>query len=256
MTVQVNNHDFVGEIILDAPPMNLMDNDVMQEIIDKHREADAHPKTRVLVTRSAVPDMFSNGLNPGFVLKTPVEERVEIFRMVGRMFHALLALRKPHIALIQGPAMAGGAVLAATADYRLFAAEHGRICFSEPKVGLPIPAPIADAVAAVAEPRHLRDIILLGKNMDAETALQYGLADGVAANGEALDSMLNDQIGKLARLSRDVMAAGKAALRAPLIERAAAFAEDPSELALFVGNDYLGEGLRALVENRKPVFRY
>jgi enoyl-CoA hydratase/carnithine racemase len=253
MTIKLAHEGPISRVIMDNPPMNLMTIEFMDELVALHREADAHPKTRVIITESAIPGMFSNGLDPGYVLKTPESERAHIFRGVGRMLHGLFALKKPHICRISGPAMAGGAVLAITADFRYFEAEHGRMSFSEPKVGLPIPQAISSVIAHFCHPTHLRDVVMFAANMDAQTALEYGIADGVAT-GAAYDEMIAKQAERLSRLSPTVMRTTKQGLRCEILPKAEQLAIGDPAFETFTRNQFLGEGLSALVEGRFPNF--
>lgn len=255
MPITLNHQGPVSLVTLDLKPMNLLTIDIMDELIALHEEADANPDTRVIVTASAVPGMFSNGLDPLYVLKRDEAARVDVFRAVGRLLHRLLSLRKPHIAAIDGPAMAGGAILAITADFRFMVKETGRLCFSEPKVGLPIPEAVTAAIAAHCAPAHLREVVMLGKNMDAQTAFQFGLADALAEDTAALQALVEKQVSRLARLSPMVLAETKRGMRADVLAKSEKFQKDPGDFANFVAAEFLGEGLQALVEQRQPEFK-
>ncbi len=254
MTITIKKEGLVSTVILDEPPQNLMTIAFMDELVEAHKEADAHPDTRVIITASAVPGMFSNGLDPAYVLERSKRERVPIFRAVGRMLHGLFSLGKPHIAKITGPAMAGGAILAITADFRFFETEQGRMSFSEPKVGLPIPESVAVVIRHFCNPAYLREVVLLARNMDAAFAVASGMADG-AAPADKLEEMVYKQAERLARLSPSIMKTTKRGLRREILPRTEAFQHGDPAFDQFVGDQFLGEGLTALVENRFPRFQ-
>jgi len=170
------------------------------------------------------------------------------------MLHHLVHLRKPHICVVNGPAMAGGAILAITADFRLFDSEHGRISFSEPKVGLPIPKSVIAVIRRFCATPYLREVVMLGKNMDAVDALKFGLADG-AGHGEELAGMTAKLAERLARLSPAVMAEIKRGMVADLFPLTEAMTVRDTDFDHFVGDDFLGEGLAALVERRFADFK-
>ncbi len=253
MTVKLTHRGPISIVSFEAPPLNLMTIEIMDRLIAAHQEADARPETRVILTVSGTPGIFSNGLDPGYVLGFEPERRLEIFRGVGRMLHNLFALSKPHICKISGPAMAGGAILAITADFRAFDAKHGRLSFAEPKVGLPIPGAVVRVISHFCQPKMLRQVVMLGKNMDGEDALAAGIAD-IVAETEALDGEIGKLAERICRLSPAVMAATKRDMRGELLELTRPFAEGQPGLERFMGEDFLGEGLRALVEKRFPNF--
>lgn len=255
MSVELKHVDMVSIVTLTKPPLNLLDIETMNALIRAHQEADSHPTTRVILTRSGVEGMFCNGLNPKMVMGTPVEERREIFDAVGRLLHELLFLKKPHIAELNGPAMAGGAILAIAADFRYMHAQTGRFCFAESKVGLPVPKSVIGAIQLFARPADVREIALLGKNMDPKFALESGMVDGLADSQEALVALVETQIARLARLSPAVLAATKRGIRDHLYQITLDFADHTGEFLAFCGPDFLGEGLQALLEGRQPVFK-
>jgi len=254
MPITVERQGPASIVLMNNPPFNLMTIDVMKELVAAHQEADQDPNSRVIVTRSALPNMFSNGLDPRHVLSRQGADRVEIFDWVARMLHGLFALNKPHIAVINGPAMAGGAILAITADFRLFDAEAGRISFSETKVGLPVPEAVAAVVAHFCARPRLREIVMLAKNMDAKDAHEAGLADALAS-GKALDETAAKLVERLSRLSPAVLQATKKGLRRSTLELTEAMQRGRDDTFMrFAGDEFLGEGLKALVEQRFPNF--
>ena len=254
MKVSVQHEGVVSRVILDNPPLNLLDIETMDALVDAHKEADAHPETRVILTESAVPHVFCNGLDPQYVLSLEEGKRTDVFRAVGRMLHGLFSLGKPHISLIKGPAMAGGAVLAITSDFRIFDVEHGRLSFSEPKVGLPIPEAITAVIKQYCARPFLRDVVMLAKNMDARQAMLAGLADS-AAKPEGFDEVVQKLVERLARLSPSVLKETKRGMRCEALVKTAAFLEGDAAFDRFVGDGFLGEGLKALVEERFPNFK-
>ena len=253
MKVSVFHEGVVSKVVMDNPPMNLLTIDALEALIEAHKEADAHPDTRVIVTASNVDGMFSNGLDPAYVLRKSPEERVAIFEAVGNTVHTLFGLGKPHISVINGPAMAGGAVLAITSDFRIFDQDHGRISFSEPKVGLPIPEAISTVIRFFCSPRYWRDIVMLGKNLDAPAALECGLADQVVPGGGLADAT-GKLVERLARLSPSVLRTTKQGMRRATLEITEGLIDRDPTFKNYVGNDFLGEGLSALVEQRFPNF--
>ncbi len=108
----------------------------------------------------------------------------------GPMGCTRLALGKPVIAAVEGPAVAGGLEVACWADLRVAAedATFGVFCrrFGVPLIDL----------GTVRLPRligHSRamDLILTGRPVGAKEALEIGLANRVAPSGKALEAALD-----------------------------------------------------------------
>lgn len=255
-SITVAHEGSVSTVTYTNPPFNLLDIEIMDALVAAHREADAHPDSRVIVTRSGLDGMFCNGLNPMTVLDADLEGRKAIFAAVGRLVNGLYGLEKPHIAVLNGPAMAGGAVLAITSDFRYMDQERGALCFAEAKVGLPVPKALVVVIASVCSPSMLREVVMLGKNLKPDLALAAGLVDGIASS-DGLEELVATQVARLSRLSCDVVKACKASLRAPVLAKTAnMLTESEGEaFAQFLTADYLGEGLTAFLEGRPPVFK-
>lgn len=251
------SHEGPASIVtLNLPPFNLLDIEVMDELVAVHQKADAHAGSRVIVTRSGLEGMFCNGLNPMTVLEADQAGRAAIFQGVARLAAGLYTLKKPHIAVLNGPAMAGGAVLAILADFRYMDAERGAICFAEAKVGVPVPEGLVAVIANVCQPSALREVVMLGRKYDPQPALEIGLVDGIAPSAE-LDALVDKQVARLSRLSLDVLVACKASIRAAVLPKAInalGTAGGGNNFLQFTADDYLGEGLRAFMEGRQPVF--
>ena len=253
MTLKLDHQGPVSIVSMNRPPQNLLDIEYMDQLTELHKEADARPETRVIITASDIPGMFSNGLNPKYVVDMAPEDRVAIFESVARTLHGLFSLNTPHISKISGPAMAGGAIIGIASDFRFFDAEHGRFSFAEPKVGLPIPEAVIAVIGHCCPANHIRDVVMLAKNMDAKAAMEMGISDG-AAPTDQLDALIQKQVERLVRLSPSVMSATKAAIRAKTRELTGAAMNRGLGFSKFVGDNFLGEGLRALLENRFPKF--
>ena len=112
--------------------------------------------------------------------------RERIFETSLAAFGAVARFPKPLVAAVNGPAIAGGFVLALYADLRL-ASETARFGFAELPRG--IPPSYAAARAALAEPLA-RELCLTGRLLDAREALDCGLASEVLAPDELLPRAL------------------------------------------------------------------
>lgn len=106
------------------------------------------------------------------------------------MFLQLFALRVPVVAALNGPAIAGGAVLAFACDERV-APLDGRfeIGLNEVALGLPFPSAALEIARFAVDPRQHVDVLMKGKRFDRSEALDRGLVDELALDvvGAAVD---------------------------------------------------------------------
>ncbi|GAB3904957.1 crotonase/enoyl-CoA hydratase family protein [Kibdelosporangium lantanae] len=163
-------------------------------------------------------------------------------------------LRKPLIAAVEGPAIAGGTEILQATDIRV-AGESARFGVSEPRWGL---FPLGGS--AVRLPRQIPytvacDLLLTGRHITAAEALSIGLIGHVVPDGQALDKAL-----ELAGL---IAANGPLAVQAILRtirETEAMHENDAFKVDARLGMEVFRsadakEGPKAFMEKRQPDFR-
>ncbi|KAK7412303.1 hypothetical protein VNO78_03756 [Psophocarpus tetragonolobus] len=99
---------------------------------------------------------------------------------------ALISLPMPTIAAVNGHASAAGFLLAASHDYLLMRNGRGVLYMPEVDLGLPLP----DYFAAVMRSKLrsaavLRDVVLLGKKVQAAEAVNMGIVDSAHDSEES-----------------------------------------------------------------------
>lgn len=117
---------------------------------------------------------------------------------------------KPVVAVVRGPARAGGVGLAAACDV-VVAASSASFAFSEVRLGL-VPAVISAVVLPRMTTHVAHRLMLTGEVFDAATAAGGGLVDLVAADDE-LDAVLAGQLTALAAGAPSALAETKRLLR-------------------------------------------
>ncbi|KAJ3949990.1 uncharacterized protein N0V96_001125 [Colletotrichum fioriniae] len=136
----------------------------------------AHP-TGVLVTTSAIPKFYSNGLDLEHAFATPRFFPDTLYAL----FKRLLTYPMPTVALIPGHAFAGGFMTAMHHDYRVMNPQKGFLCMNELD-------PPMSAIFRIkcASPKIYQDIVLEAKRFPGPAALEAGLVDALGGLDEAL----------------------------------------------------------------------
>ena len=111
------------------------------------------------------------------------------------VFDAIAACPKPTLAVIDGPAVAGGLELALACDLRI-ASPRARFALPEPSLGLIPAAGATFRLPLVAGEATARQMILFGAELDAQQALAHGLVAEVVAP-EELDDRVRWWAGKV-----------------------------------------------------------
>jgi enoyl-CoA hydratase/carnithine racemase len=143
----------------------------------------------------------------GFDLKEGMESGGKSFlHRFAEFFEACYLFPKPMVAAVDGLALAGGFDLALTAD---FIVASTRSVFGHPEIEF---GPVAIVpLSRFVSPARLRELCLLGTNIDAETAKAYGVVHEVVEPGRA-EAAATELAEKLAAKPPAAVAATKSAI--------------------------------------------
>jgi enoyl-CoA hydratase len=144
------------------------------------------------------------------------------------MLTALYGLRQPMVAAVSGHAVAGGCILALTADWRVLRRGGVNIGLNEVKVGVPLPLSVSALLRASVPPGALSRVALLGRNFADEEALAAGLADELAP-AEGFEEACLARLQEFAEKDPYSLAVTKRYLRAGALREMQA--EDPAAVA-------------------------
>lgn len=248
--VRTEARDGVVRLVLDRPPLNVLDAPMLEGLLEALDRAARDPDSRVVVL-SGEGKAFCAGVD---VAEHLPERAPGMIRLFGRVVRALLKMEAPVVAAVHGAALGGGCELALACDV-ILAAEGSRL--GQPEVRLAALPP----AAAVLLPRRVGpaaalDLILSGRTVGADEALRMGLVSRVLPDeefAETVDAFAAD----LASLSRPVLRLAKRAVldgaRGPVgaaLDRAdALYVDELLELA------DAAEGITAFLEKRRPVWK-
>ena len=158
---------------------------------------------RAVVLTGAGDKAFIGGADI-FEMATLDAEKAEAFvTLVHRCCEALRELPVPVIARLNGYALGAGLEIAAACDLRI-ASANAVFGMPEVKVGIPSVVEAALLPGLIGWGRT-RELLLFGENIDAATALAWGLVEQVVAR-EALDAAIEARLDAL-------LAAGPQAVR-------------------------------------------
>src|SRR2546428_11984371 len=124
-------------LTLDRPPVNALNRDFFSEVGTVLPALAASDVDAVVVTGTG--RFFSAGLDLFEILTYRGAEASDFMARFDDGFTGLFALDKPVVAAVDGHAIAGGAVLAAAADFRLAAEGGGRLRPPQIQAGVPFP---------------------------------------------------------------------------------------------------------------------
>src|SRR6185503_13115042 len=246
----VDSAQGITRITLNRPPANVLSVDMMQELATAIESLE-YQKDVKLVTFFASGKYFS----AGFELTDHLGDRgylmLESFR---RIFEALGKLDKATLAVVGGPALGAGCILAAGCDIVL-AAQSAKLGHPESRGG------VFNTVAAALLPRIVGrkrafELLMMGTSLGAADAERIGLVtravpdDRMDAEVAAVVQRFQESSAPIVQLARRAIVGGQDLS----YEEAVRHAEDVYLNHLLATQD-VEEGLRAVAEKRKPVWK-
>ena len=178
--IRVEKQGRLAVLRLDKPRGNAIDEPLVDEFTSACISLDADPGVAGVLLASAHPKLFCPGLDLVGLLDY---DRAAMQRFMGKfagLVWQLYGLRKPVVAGLGGHAIAGGCILALTADHRVLARGGVQIGLNEVRIGVPLPWSVAVLLRATVSPGALARVALLGRNFADDEALAAGLADELA----------------------------------------------------------------------------
>lgn len=165
--------------------------------------------------------------------------------------HALAALPKPVVAVVQGDCIGGGAALAIDCDLRL-AVTGSRFGITPAKLGIVYPPASLERAVRLLGPAAKR-LLYTGDLIGAEEALRIGLVDELLT-ADTLEARLAELCATLAQRSLLTQAATKAMV-AEITEHGVVSADLADAWAREVTvSGEMAEGVAAFTERRAPAF--
>jgi 2-(1,2-epoxy-1,2-dihydrophenyl)acetyl-CoA isomerase len=171
-----------------------------------------------------------------------------IYGQFHRLLGAIAATPVPVIAAINGPALGAGFDLALACDLR-YAATDATLASSWINVALVPGMAGAHLLTRTVGPARAAELVLLGRPISADVALQWGIVNGVV-DATRLDDAVTEVVTTLAALSPAALQRSKAALRRA---RDQGMAEELATLGAVQGALLTGTDFRVATERfRKP----
>ena len=243
----------VARITLNRPATNnSLTIRMMQEITQAIEQLhDANQVRVVLLEATSASKAFSAGV----ALTDATPERA--FQMVDSfhgIFLAMLEISKPVVTVVNGPAVGAGCELALFGDL-VVASE--KAVFAQPEVRAGLFPPIAAIfLPHLVGPKRALQMILTGERIGAKEALELGLVNRLVPEAElgsaveALLTLISEQSAPVLQMAKKVM---YLSIGLPLQDAMKKSAN--LYLNHLMDLEDSQEGLRAILERRKPVWK-
>jgi cyclohexa-1,5-dienecarbonyl-CoA hydratase len=237
----------VARITLNRPEHNLLNESMLRELADAVAFAGDRDEVKLIVMDSAC-RVFCGGIDVGEYTSQRVFQMLDAFHAA---FAGMLETSKPVICVVNGPAIGGGAELAAFGDF-VIATPKAR--FAQPEISIGVFPPLASTILPfLVGPKVALELVLTGEPVTAERAMELGLVNRLVPEVQ-LQQAVSDLIHRITSHSGPVLTMAK---RAILGGMGMSLKDGlKHSMNIFLNELYRledsQEGVRALVEKRKP----
>jgi len=211
--IQFERRDELAILRLDKPRGNAIDEPLLDGLLEICERLPHERGLRGVLFASAHAKLFCPGLDLVALLAYDLPAMERFMSKFNSVMAGLYSVRQPMVAAIGGHAVAGGCVLALTADYRILRGGGVQIGLNEVKIGVPLPFGVSALLRGSVEPRALARIALLGENLAGKEALASGLVHEVV-EGPDFEATCLARLAEFAARDPDAFGTTKAYLRA------------------------------------------
>jgi enoyl-CoA hydratase/carnithine racemase len=251
--IEVSRKDGICTILLNRPERrNALTLGMMADLGGIFERLAGDDAVRVVVLTGAG-NVFCSGLDLAAMGASPTEPALE-GALVEQVLRPLERLPQPTIAAMNGDGLAGGCELALHCDVRI-ATTATRLGMPVAKIGIVVPYPLIGKLLDTIGDATTSELLFTGEPIAADRALALAMVNRVVAPDElmpAADAMAQ-------AIARNAPLAVRAMKQAVLALRTQRAFEPPPEVRIAAErartSEDAREGLRAILEKRRPDFR-
>jgi enoyl-CoA hydratase len=204
--------DSIATITMDDGKANALSPAMLAELDGAFGRAEAD---RAVVVLTGRPGMFSAGFDLA-VLQAAGDAAAGMLRAGFEVAARMLSFPAPVLTACTGHAVAMGAFLLLSADYRVGAAGPYKITANEVAIGLTMPRSALEICRHRLSPAYFSRAAMLAEVFAPGDAVAAGFLDRLAPSAELPDAA-RSSAADLARLDRDAYAATKQRAREPVL---------------------------------------
>ena len=247
--------DNIATLTINRPKsLNALNTEVLNEIYQAVQSVAANEEIRVLIVTGSGEKAFVAGAD--------ITELAELNTLSAKLFvtnghrtmAALQSLSIPVIAAVNGFALGGGLELALSCDF-IYASENARFGLPEITLGLIPGFGGTQRLARIIGKNMAKEMIFTGKMISAQDAAQMGIVNQVLPAEDLMAAVVKTAKGIAAKGAVSLNLAKQTINQGMDVDLHTGCKMEIDAFALCMASEDAGEGTRAFLEKRKPVFQ-
>ncbi len=248
--IQFEIADCIARLTMSHAPHNVLIVPMMKEMAEAIESLNGRTDVKAILLQSSQ-QAFSAGISLEDSRPDRVFQTLDAFT---RVFQAMVDISKPVVVVVNGPAIGAGSELVGFGDV-VIATPKAK--FAQPEVKLGVFPPFAAVMLPqLIGQKKTYELILTGEALSAEDALHFGFVNKVVPEKE-LASHVDGLLARIAEFSGPVLEVTKRVIGNSIglpLKQAMKTSQD-LYLNELMNLEDVQEGLRAVIEKRKPVWK-
>ena len=246
---EINNK--VAVVTINRPPVNPLNSQVFQEIIDVMPELEGRNDVHTIVLTGSGEKAFVAGADINEMLELDTVGMLNMNKVSREAFSKIENLTKPVIAAINGLALGGGLELALACDLRI-ASEKAKFAFPEIGLGIIPGGGGTQRLQRIVGQGIAKELLYFGDMFTAERALELQIVNKVVPSEEVLPAA-KEWAEKLAQKPQVALRMLKLAVNSGAnVDLESGLSIETACFGNAFATEDRKEGLSAFVEKRKP----
>jgi cyclohexa-1,5-dienecarbonyl-CoA hydratase len=248
--IQFEITNYIARLTMCHAPHNVLTVPMMKEMAEAIESLTGRGDIKAILLQSSQ-QAFSAGISLEDSRSDRVFQTLEAFT---RVFQAMVDISKPVVVVVNGPAIGAGSELVGFADVVL---ATPKAKFAQPEVKLGVFPPFAAVMLPqLIGPKKSYELLLTGEALTAEDALRFGFVNKVVPEAE-LGQHVEALLERIAEFSGPVLEVTKRVIASSIGRPLKEAMKNSQNLYLneLMNLEDVQEGLRAVIEKRKPIWK-
>lgn len=170
---------------------NTFTTEMLRELNSAFDEIEDSNENAALIITAEGPKFWSNGINLQWLAEQGHEKSVEfLYEFKGTFLRACL-LNLPTVGCLTGHAFAGGAILAASMDFRFMRNDRAKFCFPEVSHSMPLGETLISVINNIPSPHAVHHLVLTGTQWKGPECLEHHVVTGIFPEDELFQKTLD-----------------------------------------------------------------